>query len=168
MRCIRCNIQHLDSIQEGCSLPTASLLNWENTLRSRLESAAAAGGAAALADVAAAGRAHLRSAGEAQRGVRRAALLELDQLGGGVRSARPDGLGLGGRRSWDLSGRGGGRRGDRALLVTGAFTAEGLGKRHRVDLDAQRGRILSRELRGALGGGQDAELGATLVGQVVE
>jgi hypothetical protein len=51
-------------------------------------SAAAAGGTAALADVAAAGRAHLRPAGEAERGVRGPALLELDQLGGGVRAVR--------------------------------------------------------------------------------
>src|ERR1700729_1857792 len=47
--------------------------------------AAAAGGAAAFADVAAAGRAHLGTAGQAQRGVRSAALLRLDQLGGAVR-----------------------------------------------------------------------------------
>src|ERR1700722_3195639 len=104
MRCIRCNIQHLDSIQEGCSLPTAPLLNWENTLRSCLESAAAAGGAAAFADVAAAGRAHLRSAGEAERGVGRAALLELDQLGGGARGGRAAGRGRG---PWRRRSRGG-------------------------------------------------------------
>ena len=50
--------------------------------------AAAAGGAAAFADVAAAGRAHLGAAGQAQRGVRSAALLRLDQLGGAVRLVR--------------------------------------------------------------------------------
>ena len=44
----------------------------------RPESAAAAGGAAAFADVAAAGRAHLGAAGEAERSVRGAALLGLD------------------------------------------------------------------------------------------
>src|SRR3954452_5543905 len=43
--------------------------------------AAAAGAAAGLADVAAAGRAHLDPAGHAQRRVGRGALLLLDQLG---------------------------------------------------------------------------------------
>src|SRR5580692_13106450 len=47
--------------------------------------AAAAGGAAAFADVAAAGWAHLGAAGQAQRGVGGAALLGLDQLDGAVR-----------------------------------------------------------------------------------
>src|SRR5579875_721425 len=42
--------------------------------------AAAAGRAAALADVAAAGRAHLGAAGQAQRGVRHPALPRLDYL----------------------------------------------------------------------------------------
>src|SRR5205809_106737 len=50
--------------------------------------AAAAGGAAAFADVAAAGRAHLGAAGQAQRSVRGPALLGLDQLGRAVRSGR--------------------------------------------------------------------------------
>src|SRR5258708_23853327 len=66
---------------------------------------AAAGGAAAFADVAAAGRAHLGPAGEAQRGVRRPALLELDQLGGAVRAAvragrARRGLAARGRDAW--------------------------------------------------------------------
>src|SRR5579864_2424227 len=47
--------------------------------------AAAAGGAAAFADVAAAGGAHLAAAGEAKRGVCGAALLGLDQLDRAVR-----------------------------------------------------------------------------------
>ena len=50
--------------------------------------AAAAGGTAAFADVAAAGRAHLGAAGQAQRSVRSATLLRLDQLGGAVRLVR--------------------------------------------------------------------------------
>ena len=43
--------------------------------------AAAAGGAAAFADVATAGRALLGAAGEAERSVRGPALLSLDQFG---------------------------------------------------------------------------------------
>src|SRR6201997_5663073 len=74
------------SAQGGCDPSITSARSWGFFLMNGPFSAAAAGGAAAFADVAAAGRAHLRSAGEAQRGVRRAALLELDQLGGGVRA----------------------------------------------------------------------------------
>src|SRR2546429_3708441 len=73
--------------QKGCSQWATPLLSWQITRWSYRQSAAAAGGAAAFADVAAAGRAHLRPAGEAQRGIRRAALLELDQLSGAVRAA---------------------------------------------------------------------------------
>src|ERR1700722_17443135 len=58
----------------------ATLLLHQVQYRSLL--AAAAGGAAAFADVAAAGRAHLGAAGQAQRGVRSATLLRLAQLGG--------------------------------------------------------------------------------------
>src|SRR5438874_9023520 len=47
--------------------------------------AAAAGGAAALADVAASGGAHLGAADEAERRVRGASLVRLQQLGGAVR-----------------------------------------------------------------------------------
>src|SRR5260370_7109618 len=64
---------------------------------------AAAGGAAALADVAAAGRAHLGPAGQAQRGVGDPALMRLDHVGRtggcGHRVSGPDALrspGLGG------------------------------------------------------------------------
>src|SRR5690349_24429795 len=70
------------------------------------ESAAAAGGAAAFADVAAAGRAHLGAAGEAERSVRGAALLGLDQFGRAVRSGRK-----GGDRWLGLSLSRGGNRG---------------------------------------------------------
>ena len=54
------------------------------TSRRASPSAAAAGGAAALADVAAAGRAHLRAAGHAQRCVGGGAGDQLEQLGRGV------------------------------------------------------------------------------------
>src|SRR3954452_7951638 len=47
-------------------------------------SAAAAGAAATLADVARPGGAHLRAAGEAERAVDRGAADELEELGGGV------------------------------------------------------------------------------------
>src|ERR1043166_1161078 len=60
--------------------------------------AAAAGGAAAFADVAAAGRAHLGAAGEAERSVRGAALLRLDQLGRAVRGRGSGRQGRGRRR----------------------------------------------------------------------
>src|SRR5260370_40241334 len=53
--------------------------------------AAAAGGAAAFADVAAARRAHLGAAGEAERSVRGPAQLSLDQFGRAVRSGREGG-----------------------------------------------------------------------------
>src|ERR1700689_5097535 len=51
-------------------------------------SAAAAGGAAALADVAASGGPHLRAAVQAQRRVGMAPLLSLDELGRAVRGER--------------------------------------------------------------------------------
>src|SRR3954451_6450216 len=59
----------------------------ENPVAYREEStsAAAAGGAAALADVAAAGRAHLRAAGHAQRRVGSRSGDQLEELGRGVR-----------------------------------------------------------------------------------
>jgi hypothetical protein len=60
------------------------------------ESAAAAGGAAAFADVAAACGAHLGAAGEAERRVRGATLVSLDQLGGAVRGRKGRGWQLGG------------------------------------------------------------------------
>src|SRR6266567_1662951 len=72
----------------------------------RVQSAAAAGGAAAFADVAASGRAHLGAAGEAERSVRGAALLGLDQFGRAVRSGRK-----GGGRWLGLSLNRGGNRG---------------------------------------------------------
>src|SRR5450631_4360599 len=50
--------------------------------------AAAAGRTAAFADVAAARRAHLRAAGEAEWRIGRPALLRLDELGGAVRLQR--------------------------------------------------------------------------------
>ena len=62
--------------------------------------AAAAGGAAAFADVAAAGRAHLGAAGEAERCVRGAALVGFDQLGGAVRGRKGRGWPLGGSGGW--------------------------------------------------------------------
>ena len=51
-------------------------------------SAAAAGAAAAFADIAAAGGAHLGAAGEAQRAVDRRTRDRLEQLGGGVGAGR--------------------------------------------------------------------------------
>ena len=48
------------------------------------------------------------------------------------------------------------------------FDGGRLGKFHRVDLLGQPGRIVAGHLGGALGGGQDAELGAVLVGQVIQ
>src|SRR5690349_24236796 len=65
-------------------------------------SATAAGGAAAFADVAAAGRAHLGAAGEAERSVRGAALLGLDQLGRAVRGRGSARKGRGRRRGLRL------------------------------------------------------------------
>src|ERR1051326_8342706 len=64
--------------------------------------AAAAGGAAAFADIAAAGRAHLGAAGEAERSVRGAALLGLDQLGRAVRGRGSARKGRGRRRGLRL------------------------------------------------------------------
>src|SRR5438046_758212 len=55
-------------------------------------SAAAAGGAAAFAHVAAARGAHLCAAGEAERRVRGATLMLLDQLHGGMRGRRWRGM----------------------------------------------------------------------------
>ena len=97
--------------------------------------AAAAGGAAAFADVAAAGRAHLRSAGEAERGVGGAALLELDQLGGGVRAApgrRAVAVPLAWAAPATAGAAGRGRRSSGPFLMERVLRAEGLGERHRV------------------------------------
>jgi hypothetical protein len=52
--------------------------------------------------------------------------------------------------------------------MTGAFHCGGLGQFHRVHLNPQRRWVLARELGRALGRGQDAEVGALVVGQVVE
>src|SRR2546422_11699342 len=66
-----------------CPLPAhASMLH---LMQYRPLLAAAARGAAAFADVAAAGRAHLRAAGQAERCVGAAALARLDQLHRAVR-----------------------------------------------------------------------------------
>src|SRR5450631_1806564 len=106
--------------------------------------AAATGGAAAFADVAAASRAHLSAASQAQRGVRGAALLRLDQLGGAVRLVRLSWL----RPLFDPA--------------LGPLDWRGLGHLPRVLLFGQRGRVLAGQLRGALTGGQDAHLGTGL------
>src|SRR3954452_25364592 len=94
--------------------------------------AAAAGGAAAFADVAAAGRAHLGAAGEAQRSVRGAALLSLNQLGGTVRYGRAGPKGRG-RLAWQR-GRGGNGI---PFGVMGLLYGGRLGELGRVDLLGQ-------------------------------
>src|SRR5438477_916398 len=101
--------------------------------------AAAAGGAAAFADVAAAGRAHLGAAGEAERGVRGAALLGLDQLGRAVRGRGSARKGRGRRRGLRLS-RGGNTIpfGMMGLLYGGR-----LGEVGRVDLLGQPARVMA-------------------------
>src|SRR5689334_2584771 len=84
----------------------ATRLDRPYLMQYRSVSAAAAGGAAAFADVAASGRAHLGAAGEAERSVRGAALLGLDQFGRAVRSGRKGGgrwLGLSLRRGRNRS-----------------------------------------------------------------
>src|SRR6266536_6377492 len=105
-------------------------------------SAAAAGGAAAFAHVAAARGAHLCAAGEAERRVRGAALMLLDQLHGGMRGRR-----------W---------RGVRQPF--GILMLERCGLSHCLRV---RFRQLSRVVAGqrgvALGGGQDAKLGPFVV-----
>jgi hypothetical protein len=73
----RCNQKTPMSAQEGYSPSAVPLLNRESSVRATFL-AAAAGGAAAFADVAAASRAHLGAAGEAERCVRSAALVSLD------------------------------------------------------------------------------------------
>jgi hypothetical protein len=97
------------STQEEYGLLTVPLLSKEIFPWEVPKLRAAAGGAAAFADVAAARGAHLGAAGEAQRGVRGAALLELDQLGRGVRARLADGRARGGR--WLVPCRLGRRRG---------------------------------------------------------
>src|ERR1700722_15424540 len=114
--------------------------------------AAAAGGAAAFADVAAAGRAHLGAAGQAQRGVGGAALLGFDQLGGAVRGrgCRPA------RRR--RGGGGGGRGGEHGPFGrNGLFYGGRLGKFLGIHLVAQPGGVVPRHLGGGVGRGQDAE-----------
>ena len=118
-------------------------------MRYRSVSAAAAGGAAAFADVAAAGRAHLGTAGEAERSVRGPALLRLDQLGGAVR-----GRGSGRKGRHRPRGLSGGRGGNGTPFgVMGLFYGGRLGQFHRVHLLDQPGRVVAGHLGGALGGG---------------
>src|ERR1700758_5044281 len=107
--------------------------------------AAAAGGAAAFADVAAAGRAHLGAAGQAERGVGGAALLGFDQLGGAVR-------GGGHRAARRRRGGGSGGRGvhhgpfGRNWLFYGGRLGKFLG----IHLLAQPGGVVPGRLGGAL------------------
>src|SRR3954471_15401305 len=118
--------------------------------------AAAAGAAAGLADVAAAGRTHLHTAGQAQRRVGGGALLLLDQLGRRVNLDR--------RRL----GRG---------LLDGVLERNTVAQRLRVDVLRGRCRrsgavrpcikLLGHGRRPLLGG-EDAELSTLLVRQVVE
>src|SRR4051812_9890847 len=70
------------SPRQGADETSTPCLNCDVASGDAPESAAAAGGAAALADVAAAGRAHLGAAGEAQRRVGGAALVALDHSPG--------------------------------------------------------------------------------------
>src|SRR5262249_15826897 len=80
----------LISAQEGHSLSAAPLTKLGNQLPAATVLAAAAGGATALADVAASGGAHLGAADEAERRVRGASLVRLQQLGRAVRLVLPD------------------------------------------------------------------------------
>ena len=82
----------------GCELPAttvkviaqglASIQSRPSPCNNNLTSAAAAGAAAALADVAGASRPHLRATGEAQRAVYCGAGDRLDEFRGGVRGLR--------------------------------------------------------------------------------
>jgi hypothetical protein len=87
-RCIGCNGRRPDDAQKEHSLSATPLLSWKSSVRAAPESAAAASGAAAFADVAAACGAHFGAAGEAERGVGGSPLLRFDQLGGAVRLGR--------------------------------------------------------------------------------
>src|SRR5258707_13199944 len=109
---------------------------------------AAAGGAAALADVAAARRAHLGPAGEAQRGIGDSALVRLDQLrrtGGHGRRV----IGATGLRSPGLA-----RRCGRPRLLPGRELRQFLG----VDDIPDPSRVLAVQHRPALGDRQDPEI----------
>src|ERR1035437_8412798 len=118
-------------------------------------SAAAAGGAAAFADVAAARRAHFRAAGQAERCVGTAALLGFDEfcravwLCGAVSNRHPFG-------SWLLR------------LMMGMLYRDGLGHLHRILFLGRLRGLLPVQDRRALGGRQDAQIRALLVRQVVE
>src|SRR3954447_26304302 len=85
VRCAVTVIVATPSRQEGDETAPPNVTNARpgaSAGRSREDrSAAAAGGAAALADVAGAGRAHLRAAGHAQRRVGGLAQVQLQQLG---------------------------------------------------------------------------------------
>src|ERR1035437_692604 len=105
--------------------------------------AAAAGRTAAFADVAAARRAHLRAAGEAEWRVGRPALLRLDELGGAVRLQRRLGARTPLRRCWLLRAR------------VRALHRSGLCHFHGILLLSQRGRILADQMGRALGRRQD-------------
>src|ERR1022692_3624346 len=111
----------------------AAKLGWLlHLMRYRSLSAAAAGGAAAFADVAAACWAHLGAAGEAERCVGDPALMGFDQLGRASRS--------GGRDSRSVAFR--------LRLACGLRTGPwpldggGLGQLHRVDFVGRRGWVL--------------------------
>ena len=117
-----------------------------------LASAAAAGGAAALADVAAAGRAHLRAAGHAERRVGGGAGDQLEQLGRGV----------------SLLDRLRALRGDLLLRPWRSRSARSCaappGRRPPPRRRRRRGRAaVAGDLGGPLLGGEDAQLGARLV-----
>src|ERR1022692_531890 len=119
--------------------------------------AAAAGGAAAFADVATARGPHLRATGKAERCVGTAPLMGFDQL----RRAP--------RRCWRVGPRFPFRIPVLYLRsLTGLLDRHRLGHLHRVGLIRYRGRVLPRELGSALARGQDAEVRALVVGQVIE
>src|SRR5690606_9765965 len=114
-------------------------------------SAAARGRAAALAGVARAGGAHLRSAGHAQRSVGGLAQLQFDELGRGV------GLG-GGTAGVRLRRRS--RRFGRPLRDLRATGVDGAAQGVEVDtVGLSATVVVGLDLGRALVGGEDAELG---------